>query len=620
MTAALATSLVLGVVPTSSALVSLSSAAAEEDSIEILVTADDPALDQPGVSVEGDVGFGWVLATATSVAADAIGVTEVAPSTDRRAWPNGALELASDPLFGDQWHLENTGQGGGTPDADIDIVDAWAETTGSSDEVIAVIDSGIDLDHPDLVDRLWINVDEIPGNNMDDDGNGYVDDRNGWDMVSPEDPIPQDDLGHGTAVAGAAVASLNGVGVAGVAPNATVMPIRACPDRSCSIADVVRGIDYAVANGATIINLSLGTAGFPPPLPLAAAIDATEQAGILVVAAAGNSGANIDTSPYYPASFPNDNVVAVAATDRNDQPAVFGTGSTNFGDTSVDLAAPGRRIVTTVIGGWGEASGTSFAAPLVAGTAALIRSEAPTLKPEQVKTVIEETVDELPALAGLVATEGRLNAGRAVTSVAENQPPNAVARATPDLGWAPLTVSLDGGASSDPDGSIKAWAWETPGGNTAGESASTSIESVGVHDIELTVTDNLGATSSDVVTVLVGTDFVDTRASIFRLDIAWMSARGITLGCNPPANDRFCPDGNLTRGQLAAFLARALDLPPSTTDHFTDDDDSIFEDDINRLADAGITRGCNPPANDRFCPEDRVNRGQLSAMLRRSSL
>ena len=118
----------------------------------------------------------------------------------------------------------------------------------------------------------------------------------------------------------------------------------------------------------------------------------------------------------------------------------------------------------------------------------------------------------------------------------------------------------------------------------------------------------------------MGEDFTDTRSSIFRLDIAWMSALGITRGCNPPANDLFCPDDSLTRGQLAAFLTRALDLPPATDDAFTDDDGTIFEDDINRLAAAGITAGCNPPTNDHYCPSEPVTRAQLSALLRRSDI
>jgi subtilisin family serine protease len=585
---------------------------------QILVRAGDPVLDTPGVEVERDIGFGWVLATASETARKGwrhdTASGGYATPTGRSVWPNSSYDLTSDPLFSDQWHLDNIGQGGGTPGADIDVLDAWDWTVGSPSEVIAVIDSGIDLDHPELIGRLWVNDDEIPDNGMDDDGNGYVDDRNGWDMVE-RDPLPQDAVGHGTAVAGTAVAALDGAGIVGAAPGAVVMPIRACPDIGCPWDLIAESIGYAIANGATIINLSLGGDGIAPLL--AEAIDATTSAGILVVAAAGNSGVDIDQVPFYPAALPAENLIAVAATDRTDQLATFASGGSNYGMIGVDLAAPGKEILTTVIDGYASASGTSFAAPLVAATAALVRTVQPSVSSADLIDFLMATTDPLDSLDGLVASGGRLDAGRAVTSAATNTPPIAVASATPDLGWAPLSVTVDGSGSSDAEGPVVSWTWQAPAVSPDGEQTQTTIDEIGVHEVTLTVTDIFGSKGADTVQVLVGADFVDTRSSIFRLDIAWMSALGITRGCNPPVNDRYCPDDSLTRSQLAAFLTRALDLPPTTEDFFTDDDGSIFEDDINRLAADGITRGCNPPVNDRYCPDDSLTRSQLAAFLRR---
>ncbi|MEA2023399.1 MAG: S8 family serine peptidase [Actinomycetota bacterium] len=668
---------------------------ADEPSVgsEYLVKADPASLTGTGLEIVRDVGFGWTLVRSTrSVAAD--GLTESSPRTaSPEVIPNVLYDLLGESLFGDQWALENTGQTGGTPDADIDAPDAWGRTSGAASVVIAILDTGLDLDHPDLIDRIWTNGGEIPGNGIDDDANGYVDDVNGWDMVD-QNASPEDELGHGTAVTGIVAASRNGVGIVGVAPEVTIMPIRVC-DVSCPLAAIVEGIRYALDNDVRILNLSVGT--FSSDAPLEDAIAAADLLGAVLVAPAGNDGTDNDTRPTYPASYPFDNVISVAATDHDDRPA-----SSNYGATSVDLSAPGRAVMTSELGGgWAPKSGTSFSAAHVSGAVTLIRSLRPLAEPAEVSSLIFSTIDPVGALAGTTVTGGRLNlngalraaatpvaaavadpssgmypftvtldasdsydpggselsfswvlpGGTTATSdsvrwpvpgpgtyevvmtvtnpeglhssatveIASNAaPPVAVADADPSLGWAPLKVAVSGIGSHDPDGHIVSWDWAGPGVTASGETTSMTIDTVGDHSIELTVTDDLGATGEDSVGVLVGTDFVDTRSSIFRLDIAWMSALGITKGCNPPTNDRYCPTGTVTRGQMAAFLNRALHLPPTTADYFVDDDDSIFEGDINRLAAAGITKGCNPPTNDRYCPTGTVTRGQMAAFLHRA--
>lgn len=587
------------------------------ESIEYLIPEGHDALDEAGVEVVRSIGFGWFLATGPDSLVDAMSPATASAHSRRNnasaISENESYSIAADPLFDQQWGLENTGQEGGTPDADIDILGAWPASEGES-TVIAVIDSGIDLDHPDLVDRLWTNGGEIPANSLDDDGNGYIDDVVGWDMVD-RDSEPEGVHPHGTAVAGVAVASINGVGVAGVAPGASVMALRACGTTQCSWSDVGEAIGYATDNGADIINLSLG--GFGYSQTLSAAVAYANAAGVVVVAAAGNSGADNDVTPYYPASFDYPNIVSVAATDRTDSLASFPTGGSHWGRTSVDLAAPGSDILTTAIDGWSSWYGTSFAAPMVAGVSALILDLVPAATPPEIRQILIDSVDVLPVLDGLMVSGGRLNAASAA-AMSVNVAPVASAAATPEIGWVPAAVQVDGSDSYDPDGSIVSWDWSS--GETAGTGEATTLNlgTVGVHEISLTVTDNRGATDTDNSTVYLGTDFLDTRMSIFRTDIAWMSAIGVTRGCNPPVNDLFCPDGDVTRGQMAAFINRQLDLAPTSEDFFVDDANSVFEDDINRLAAAGITRGCNPPTNDQFCPSQRLTRAQLAAFLSRA--
>ncbi|HEY6594358.1 MAG TPA: S8 family serine peptidase [Asanoa sp.] len=255
-----------------------------------------------------------------------------------------------DPMFGSLWGLNNAGQAvnghaAGTADDDIDAPEAWDRSTGSASTVVGVVDSGVAADHPDLAPNIWTNSGEIAGNSIDDDGNGMVDDVHGWDFVGDSnDPWDYDD--HGTHVAGTIAArGNNGVGVTGVAWQASIMPARALNALgSGSNADIADAFTYAAANGAKVVNASLGG-----PAQSQAISDAiTDHPNTLFVVAAGNGGADgigddNDVTPTYPCNYTAANLLCVGATDNNDSLANF----SNYGATSVDLAAPGVDIDST---------------------------------------------------------------------------------------------------------------------------------------------------------------------------------------------------------------------------------------------------------------------------------
>lgn len=249
--------------------------------------------------------------------------------------------LPSDVYFDKQWGLYNTGQnvGGkeGHSGADIDAVRAWEIGTGGARTIVAVIDTGSNFHHPDLAANIWINGAEVPGNGLDDDHNGYVDDVNGWDFAD-NDNTPQDATGHGTHVAGIIAAENdNYMGISGVAPwQADIMAIRFMDAfDSGTVSDAIKAIDYAVDNGATIINCSWGSGGFSNSL-----YHAIEAVDALFVCAAGNNGTDNDKDGFYPASYALDNVIAVAAGNQNDELAWF----SNYGVDRVHVVAPGVSI------------------------------------------------------------------------------------------------------------------------------------------------------------------------------------------------------------------------------------------------------------------------------------
>jgi subtilisin family serine protease len=334
--------------------------------------------------------------------------------------------IPNDPSFNLQWGLHNTGQQvngiTGSPDADIDAPEAWDNSTGSNTVIIAVIDSGVHYTHPDLVSNMWINADEIPGNNIDDDNNGYIDDVYGWNFYDGNND-PNDGnspVYHGTHCAGilGAVGN-NGVGVCGVTWNIKIMSLRTTDAYGSSYtSDDILAINYANANGASIISNSWGGYEYDQALK-----DAIDNSPTVVVCSAGNDNTNTDTSPFYPASFNSPNIISVAATDSSDYKAAF----SNYGPISVDLGAPGVNIYSTKRSSdYQFMSGTSMATPFVAGVAALVKSVNPQLTNIQIKNIILNNIDVKPSLAGMVITSGRLNANKAVKAAQSLAQPDKI--------------------------------------------------------------------------------------------------------------------------------------------------------------------------------------------------
>ena len=336
--------------------------------------------------------------------------------------PSVAAAVPFDPLYKEQWYLRAVGAEG-----------AWDVSKGSPFVTVAVLDSGVDLSHPDLAERIWLNPNEIAGNGLDDDRNGYVDDARGWDFVGndndpnpdagPESPV--DGTNHGTLVAGIiGAAGSNGVGISGTAWNIRIMPLRVLDENGAgNTQGVVRAIRYAVAAGAKIINISF--TGSTYSAVLADALRAAHDAGVLVVAAAGNEGdtdrgGDLNVYPSYPACYRDATgarvVLAVAALDAAGVKSSF----SSYGSDCVGISAPGERFFSTqvyrpALEGFREPygdswSGSSLAAPVVSGVAALMASLDPSLDADELRTYLRATAKDVNALNGPYA--GHLGAGQ----------------------------------------------------------------------------------------------------------------------------------------------------------------------------------------------------------------
>jgi subtilisin family serine protease len=321
--------------------------------------------------------------------------------------------LPNDPQFADQWSLVNTGQDGGTAEADISALKAWTVTHGDNDVVIAVLDSGVDYNHVDLRSNMWTRPDTV--DEYYDEELGTVDDLHGFNAVDNL-ANPMDDNGHGTHCAGIIGAEGdNQVGIAGVNWHVQIMPLKFIDSSgSGTTKDAIEAINYVIERKRAGVNVRVISASWGSRQRSAALEEVIRQAGeegITIIAAAGNNGVDTDQDPHYPSSYELPNVISVAATDRNDQLAGF----SNFGKESVDVAAPGVDVVSTWMGDeFRSASGTSMATPVVSGVAGLILATDPSISMADLRARLLDSVDKLPALKGKVATGGRINAAKAV--------------------------------------------------------------------------------------------------------------------------------------------------------------------------------------------------------------
>ncbi|MBL9200636.1 MAG: S8 family serine peptidase [Opitutaceae bacterium] len=367
---------------------------------------------QPGESVDQAIARLMATGRYEFVHADAIRQATVVPN---------------DPSYNRQWSLANAGANNGIIGADIGAATAWDVRTDASGIIVAVIDSGVRLDHPDIVSNLWRNAREVPGNGIDDDGNGYIDDINGINAIT-RSGNPGDDHGHGSHVAGIiGAAGNNGTGIAGVAWRVQIMPLKFLRGTTGTGAtsDAITCIDYAIAQGAHIINASYGavaTGGVPQFIGAEfEAIRRARDAGIIFVAAAGNESSDTDIVGSYPASYRLENIVSVGNSGARDEISP----SSNFGSGSVELFAPGSDILSLSHTAqlYITRSGTSMAAPHVSGALALLKAQFPADTYRQLVNRVLRTVDTPAPLAGRSQTGGRLNLDRALRST-DNRPFN----------------------------------------------------------------------------------------------------------------------------------------------------------------------------------------------------
>jgi serine protease len=512
--------------------------------------------------------------------------------------------LPSDPRAPELWGLLGAVDGSAYG---IDVTGAWSTSTGAG-VVVAVIDTGLAA-HEDLAGQAVAGYDMIWDTTVSNDGSGrdgHASDPGDWCGSSPSS-------WHGTHVAGTIAAlSNNATGVFGGAPGVKIQPVRVLGTCGGYLSDVADGIRWAAGGSvpgvpanvtpARVLNLSLGsTSPLSCPGEMASAISDAGSRGAVVVVAAGNDAA--DASLFAPANC--DGVITVAATDQAGRRASF----SNYG-AAVELAAPGVLILSTVDSGttvpagsaYANYGGTSMAAPHVALSAALLAAAAPILTPAQIETILAGTTTAFgadPSGTGcptLGCGAGIVHAARAVASLGtgDGSPFTDIAGSPfkADIEWAYAEGITFG---CNPEQTLFC-----PKDPVSRQQMASFL--VRAFDLEPTTTDY----------------FEDDELSVHEADINAIKLAGITQGCNPPTNDLYCPALSVRRDQMASFIARALALPDPVDDYFTDDEGSVHENDINKMFEAEITFGCNPPDNDFYCPDQPVTREQMAAFLHRA--
>ena len=430
----------------------------------------------------------------------------------------------------------------------LEMPAAWEYTTGRPEIVAAILDTGVDISHPDLSGAIWVNADETPSNGLDDDANGFVDDINGWDFAQ-NDNLPTDDHGHGTHVAGIVGARINNsIGIAGMAGGVTLMPVDVFKGGIGTYEDLIRGIIYATDNGAHVINMSLGASSYSRGEEMA--VNYAWAHGVVVVASAGNTGSEVYR---YPAA--HEHVIAVAATNSADVLASFSTRG-----TFVDVAAPGVSIYSTIRGGgYTTMSGTSMAAPHVSGLAALILARNPTLSPDAVRAVIQKAADDLGAYGWDNAFGyGRINARKALLAT-----PPADGPVPPHDPGPPLDVWPAGCQDLIPDGGFEtgAGAWQL-GSNAAVEVDMMRVYS-GTRSLALPGGPNARVTVTRTVTLPAWppTPMAGTLWFAYRIET---SDYGQGLTPTFPYDDWLTVELRSTDGQLVSSLLRTGNTADTT--------------------------------------------------------
>jgi subtilisin family serine protease len=366
-----------------------------------------------GRQISGELFTVRLASAALDAVPQAIGFLSRYPGVVLTAAPDGVgfgAGIPSDSSFGSQWGHHNTGQSGGTVDADVDAPEFWDIISDTPGIVVAVLDSGLNLNHPDLQNLSWGNPAEVAGDGIDNDANGKVDDIAGWDFVD-HDNYPDDDHGHGSNVTGILAATRNNAtGIAGMIGGVRILVCKILNSQNSGLtSDLIAAVAYSRQFGVPVMNLSLQN--YPLEVGLNSEFNACQSAGILLSICAGNQGVNNDTTPNYPSCYPHPNIIAVGNHDRTDVRWSGSFGPSNYGVTTVDLFAPGREILAPVLGsGYSSYTGTSQATPYVTAVCAAIKYTNPSWTAEQIKASVLASVVTRPAFSGVCTSGGRLNA------------------------------------------------------------------------------------------------------------------------------------------------------------------------------------------------------------------